>query len=195
VLSGLERPVDFICSFEDDMQRKPRPGMWAIILGLRGMRVEACESLYVGDAAGRPAVGKERKKDFSASDLLFAHNVGCAFHTPESFFLGSTRDVDNKFDMDAHKKLADMVRPRMSCTWCEPDVCVAHWADAGGATGCALSPGKGSGAAGGCGRIRKKLHCAPYAWSRARESGLAEDAGCLPGTRRGAASRGKEGQK
>lgn len=30
---------------------------------------------YVGDAAGRPAVGK-RKKDFSDSDLKFALNAG-----------------------------------------------------------------------------------------------------------------------
>ena len=39
------------------------------------------ESVYCGDAAGRPG-------DHSADDLKFASNVGLPFETPEQMFLG-----------------------------------------------------------------------------------------------------------
>lgn len=52
-----------------------------------GVEIDLAESMYVGDAAGRPAEGK-KKKDFSCSDRLFALNIGVKFLTPEEHFLG-----------------------------------------------------------------------------------------------------------
>lgn len=52
-----------------------------------GVEIDLAESMYIGDAAGRPAVGK-KKKDFSFSDRLFALNIGVKFLTPEEHFLG-----------------------------------------------------------------------------------------------------------
>ena len=48
-------------------------------------------SLYVGDAAGRPASGN-RKADFTDTDKVFAMNLDIAFHTPEEFFLGESAE-------------------------------------------------------------------------------------------------------
>ena len=90
--------------------------MWDALLRLRGFSsVDLARSVYVGDAAGRPAIGK-RRKDFAASDLLFARNVGCLFRTPESFFLGSSAAVDNIFDLSDHLRLIDLARQTPSGT-------------------------------------------------------------------------------
>jgi hypothetical protein len=78
--------------------RKPRTGAWHLLTKHRfpsccattngtsgcstsdnsGMLALTSASTYIGDAAGRPAVkgATARKKDFSASDLKFALNVG-----------------------------------------------------------------------------------------------------------------------
>ena len=45
-------------------------------------------SFYCGDGAGR--VYGNGKKDFSRSDIYFAHNCGLTFYTPEHIFLGET---------------------------------------------------------------------------------------------------------
>lgn len=55
------------------------------------VEIDSDVSLYVGDAAGRPAVeqkggSKKRKKDHSLADRLFAMNVGVPFFTPEEHF-------------------------------------------------------------------------------------------------------------
>ena len=52
-----------------------------------GLKVDMEQSFYCGDAAGRPAT-KNKEKDFSDSDLKFAHNIGITFQVPESLFLG-----------------------------------------------------------------------------------------------------------
>ncbi|KAJ3046082.1 hypothetical protein HDV00_003832 [Rhizophlyctis rosea] len=73
----------------DDWFRKPRPGMWELLESKYndGVTVDRSASFYVGDAAGRPQAWiAGHKKDHSDSDLKFALNVGCAFHTPETFF-------------------------------------------------------------------------------------------------------------
>lgn len=44
--------------------------------------MDASKSFFVGDAAGRPKLG-DRRKDFSASDVMFAVNAGIGFQTPE----------------------------------------------------------------------------------------------------------------
>ncbi len=53
------------------------------------MEISYEDSFYCGDAAGRPAHwdGSKRKKDFSASDRLFAMNLNLKFFTPEEYFL------------------------------------------------------------------------------------------------------------
>ncbi len=40
-----------------------------------------------------------RKKDFSASDLKFAMNVGLKFFTPDAFFLQAEKNVDWKAEL------------------------------------------------------------------------------------------------
>ena len=52
------------------------------------IEVDLSQSIYVGDAAGRPEIPKVKKKDFSTSDRLFALNIGLNFKTPEEMFLG-----------------------------------------------------------------------------------------------------------
>ena len=89
--------------------------MWELLLRLRGLTVAAEDCLFVGDAAGRPA-RRGRKADFSASDLLFALNVGCSFRTPESLFLGSTDLVDNPSAApSACLRVLDLVPPYCAC--------------------------------------------------------------------------------
>ena len=55
------------------------------------MQVNKSESFYVGDAAGRAkGWAKDKPKDFSCSDRMFAANVGIGeFRLPfkKSFFL------------------------------------------------------------------------------------------------------------
>lgn len=54
------------------------------------------ESLYCGDAAGRPQRGKRKmavKKDFNSTDLKFASNVSLDFHTPETMFMGQSEKL------------------------------------------------------------------------------------------------------
>jgi len=83
-------PFDFICSITDDLYRKPYPGMWHLLMKLRGdAQFISSRSMYVGDAAGREQSGN-RKKDFSDTDYKLAVNVGVSFQTPERFFLNSS---------------------------------------------------------------------------------------------------------
>jgi bifunctional polynucleotide phosphatase/kinase len=56
--------MDFICSLDDDCYRKPRTGLWEFLMLARypALDLTTSNALYVGDAAGRPAVKKGRKK-------------------------------------------------------------------------------------------------------------------------------------
>ncbi|KAJ8369059.1 hypothetical protein SKAU_G00090870 [Synaphobranchus kaupii] len=92
ILSTLKLPVQVFVATGAGIYRKPVLGMWEHLCEKAndGVTVDKSQSLYVGDAAGRPvnwAPGK-KKKDFSCSDRLFALNIGLPFHTPEEFFLG-----------------------------------------------------------------------------------------------------------
>lgn len=60
-----------------------------------GVEIDLAESMYIGDAAGRPVRGKI-KKDFSFSDRLFALNIGLKFFTPEEHFLGGYLFLDKE---------------------------------------------------------------------------------------------------
>ncbi|XP_029964020.1 bifunctional polynucleotide phosphatase/kinase [Salarias fasciatus] len=92
ILSTLQLPVQVFVATGPGIYRKPVMGMWNYLCEKAndGVTVDKTQSLYVGDAAGRPenwAPGK-KKKDFSCSDRLFALNIGLQFHTPEEYFLG-----------------------------------------------------------------------------------------------------------
>lgn len=78
----------------DDLYRKPATSMWTFFQQMNsGSLIDMSSSVYVGDAAGRPANwnGGGVKKDFSASDRKFAHNCALEFHTPEEYFLGQPK--------------------------------------------------------------------------------------------------------
>uniref|UniRef100_A0A8C6AWZ6 Polynucleotide kinase 3'-phosphatase n=1 Tax=Monodon monoceros TaxID=40151 RepID=A0A8C6AWZ6_MONMO len=73
------------------LYRKPVIGMWDHLQGQanQGVPISIGDSVFVGDAAGRPAnwAPGRKKKDFSCADRLFALNLGLPFATPEEFFL------------------------------------------------------------------------------------------------------------
>lgn len=70
IVQCLGVPIDFVCSFHDDIYRKPRTAMWEYLAryhniplfvpndeqSMRGNR--HARYLYVGDAAGRPRDGE-----------------------------------------------------------------------------------------------------------------------------------------
>ncbi|XP_068563020.1 bifunctional polynucleotide phosphatase/kinase [Cebidichthys violaceus] len=92
ILATLQLPVQVFVSTSPGIYRKPVMGMWNHLCEKAndGVTVDKTQTLYVGDAAGRPenwAPGR-KKKDFSCSDRLFALNIGLQFHTPEEYFLG-----------------------------------------------------------------------------------------------------------
>jgi bifunctional polynucleotide phosphatase/kinase len=76
----------FIAALEDDIYRKPRPGMWNYIEEKLFIKINKKSSFYVGDMAGRP-------NDKYDTDLKFALNLKIKFLTPEEYFL----EDDTKF--------------------------------------------------------------------------------------------------
>ncbi len=60
----------------NDIDRKPGTGMWTLLQNNTNIQIDLTNSLYTGDAAGRPG-------DFSDSDLKFALNVGIPFYTED----------------------------------------------------------------------------------------------------------------
>ncbi|XP_063471021.1 bifunctional polynucleotide phosphatase/kinase isoform X5 [Symphalangus syndactylus] len=73
------------------LYRKPVTGMWDHLQeqANEGVPISIGDSIFVGDAAGRPAnwAPGRKKKDFSCADRLFALNLGLPFASPEEFFL------------------------------------------------------------------------------------------------------------
>lgn len=70
VFKQLDLPISLYAATAKDQYRKPRPGMWVVLLedfALTSDAVDHDETVFVGDAAGREAVAG-RKKDFSSSD-------------------------------------------------------------------------------------------------------------------------------
>lgn len=83
----LNVPVQVFVAISTGLYRKPSPGMW-YFMKERSKAADLNQSFYVGDAAGRPQDWKAGKKaDFSASDRMFAINIGLKFYTPEEYFL------------------------------------------------------------------------------------------------------------
>eukprot|EP00013_Stygamoeba_regulata_P025107 CAMPEP_0177645288 /NCGR_PEP_ID=MMETSP0447-20121125/9170_1 /TAXON_ID=0 /ORGANISM="Stygamoeba regulata, Strain BSH-02190019" /LENGTH=1149 /DNA_ID=CAMNT_0019147763 /DNA_START=35 /DNA_END=3484 /DNA_ORIENTATION=- len=82
-------PILSFISVASDAFRKPAPGMSLLLrhrLQRLGYQLQTETSFFCGDAAGRSATSHSRK-DFSASDLLFAFNSELQFFTPEQLFL------------------------------------------------------------------------------------------------------------
>lgn len=53
----------------------------------QSIKISKNESIFIGDAAGRPANKVlKTKKDHSSADRLFAMNIGIKFCTPEEHF-------------------------------------------------------------------------------------------------------------
>uniref|UniRef100_A0ABM5GS80 Bifunctional polynucleotide phosphatase/kinase n=1 Tax=Pogona vitticeps TaxID=103695 RepID=A0ABM5GS80_9SAUR len=92
VIERLGVPLQVLVATGSGIYRKPVLGMWDHLCEKAngGLSVSLQQSVYVGDAAGRPAnwAPGRKKKDFSCSDRLFALNAGLPFYTPEEYFLG-----------------------------------------------------------------------------------------------------------
>lgn len=101
IIQKLGVPIQALVSTGKGEYRKPAIGMWKFFLNEAngGVEVDMDDSVFVGDAAGRPAEGK-KKKDFSFSDRLFALNVGLKFYTPEEHFLDAKTQTFNMPDFD-----------------------------------------------------------------------------------------------
>ena len=98
IVTAVGIPIQVFVSTGNNQYRKPSPGMWKFMETNcnGGLPVDVANSMFVGDAAGRPknwAPGKP--KDISCTDRMFGANVGCLFSTPEAFFLG---EKETKFD-------------------------------------------------------------------------------------------------
>uniref|UniRef100_A0AAQ6AKV2 PNK FHA domain-containing protein n=1 Tax=Amphiprion ocellaris TaxID=80972 RepID=A0AAQ6AKV2_AMPOC len=107
ILATLQLPVQVFVATGPGIYRKPVMGMWNHLCEKAndGVTVDKTQSVFVGDAAGRPenwAPGK-KKKDFSCSDRLFALNIGLQFHTPEEYFLGWKSAPYNLPEFDPRK--------------------------------------------------------------------------------------------
>ena len=75
-INKINIPISIFYATEDDLYRKPNPGMMILMTKLLNpSKIE----FYCGDASGR-------SKDFGINDLYFANNNNIPFILPEDFF-------------------------------------------------------------------------------------------------------------
>ena len=79
IMNYINLPLIIVASLADDLNRKPRIGMWQLIHKNYYSDINIDSSFYCGDAAGRSS-------DFSCSDYKFALNLNITFYTPEQLF-------------------------------------------------------------------------------------------------------------
>ncbi|XP_066262321.1 uncharacterized protein F21D5.5 [Euwallacea similis] len=90
ILKSLGLPIQVFIALSKGNYRKPRIGMWNILVQRKneGVEIDFEKSFFVGDAAGREKNWAPKKgKDHSTADRLFALNIGIKFYTPEEYFL------------------------------------------------------------------------------------------------------------
>lgn len=89
IVEYINIPILILASILDDLNRKPRVGMWDYIKHNFYPNIDMSYSFYCGDAAGRDS-------DFSCSDYKFALNLDILFYTPEQLFYNDTSDYNCK---------------------------------------------------------------------------------------------------
>ena len=101
----LKIPYLFLAATQDDSFRKPSKGMFTYLSTTlnEDTKIDMDTSFYCGDAAGRPAT-KDRKKDFSDTDRVYAANTGLKFYTPEQYFLDQNEEIKRDFDLRKYQK-------------------------------------------------------------------------------------------
>lgn len=99
--------ADVLISTKNDFYRKPLTGMWDFYKKTRKNKISKKNSFYVGDAAGRIYSEKlsnsKFRKDHSADDKYFAHNIKLNFFTPEEFFninINTDEYIVKEFDLE-----------------------------------------------------------------------------------------------
>uniref|UniRef100_UPI00358E7124 bifunctional polynucleotide phosphatase/kinase isoform X4 n=1 Tax=Myxine glutinosa TaxID=7769 RepID=UPI00358E7124 len=97
IIETLQLPVQVLVATGRDVYRKPVLGMWEYLCDKAndGISVDVTKSLYVGDAAGRPAnwAPGKKKKDFSCSDRLRTLDEEHALISPTCQLVSDDQEV------------------------------------------------------------------------------------------------------
>ncbi|XP_013075013.2 uncharacterized protein F21D5.5-like [Biomphalaria glabrata] len=109
IIKQLGIPVLVFASTGSNQYRKPNTAMWDYFVKNcnNGVKVDKAKCTYVGDAAGRSkGWAKDKPKDFSCSDRMFAANIGIRFSTPDEFFLNEAPVPFHWGSLDSKKFLS-----------------------------------------------------------------------------------------
>lgn len=111
-VKALGVPCLILIATHDDLQRKPRTGLWDYLQDClqSDCLIDLEQSFYVGDAAGRKKSAIS-KADFSCSDLFFASNCGIKFTVPEQFINQMANNSTNIVDMKGKLLPQDGFKP------------------------------------------------------------------------------------